>query len=584
MKKKSYLAVILLCSTIFSSVSPLVAQASEKNEPLVQVASAGQTNELDDLLDTGLKLPQNETEQNSSAEINVSGLEIQSRCWWKPPVKPPVTVSAPTVYAYKTSDVYLTGYARPNALVYTYFGANNDAYSVYANASGYFSIKIGANKYVAGTSIKTMQYYGNKASPWTYTTVQQGTPAPSLVQPQINTVYNDSTVVTGNADANCEVIVTIDGVQYKGTTNASGAFSVALSRTYATGTKVIAHTVKGNLTSTQGVTYVQARQTAPSKPTISPVYNDSTTVSGTADANKKVVLTIEGVQYVGYANSTGQYTIQLSKTYAEGTEITAYSEENGLQSDLEKTTVLKRVVEIATPKINDVTEDDLVVTGFTSPNVFVRFVIGADVYQAVSGNDGSFTIQLDNTYRKGTLIETYAYDNAGNRSASLHTSVILGTIKLGVNQIFSKDTVITGQTNPGMDIEVIVGNRVYSGVANADGSYAISLSRAYTSGTNVLVKSSDRATGKYTQKYILVNPFAPSINQVLVGAKQVTGQADPNASVVVILSGREYHGTADSAGNYLVNISETDAFKGNQVTVYQVSNGIESNESRLTIE
>ncbi|MGY3777928.1 Ig-like domain-containing protein [Isobaculum melis] len=581
MKKKRYLAAVILCSTIFSSFSPLVAQASEKkSEPFVLASSADQANELDELFHPRMVLPKIETEAN--LDMNSAGFEMQARCWW---IKPPVfTVSAPQVNTYKASDTYLTGYARPNALVYARFGNSYTAYSGYASATGYFSIKIGAQKYTAGTRIQTQQYYAHTPSPWTTTTVQAGIPVPSLTQPQLDAVYNDHQVVSGKANPNCEVIVTIKGVQYKGKTNSNGDFLVTLSRTYETGTKVSAHTVKGNLQSPQGTTYVQARHVAPCKPTIEAVYDDQTVVTGKADGTKKVMLTIAGDRYVGYADSNGDYTIQLTKTYAAGTEITAYSEDNGLKSELEKTVVLKRAVELTKPKINDVTEDSLVVSGVTTPNMSIRFIIGADVYQAVSGNDGSFTIQLDSTYRKGTLIETYAYDGRGNRSDSLHTSVILGTIKLGVNQTFSRDTIITGQTNPGMDIEVIIGNRVYTGVANSDGSYEVSFSRAYPAGTNVLVKVSDRATGKSSQKYILVNPFAPSINQVLVGAKEVTGQADPHASIVVVLSGREYHGTADSAGNYIVNVSETDAFKGNQVIVHQVSNGIESNDSIIYID
>lgn len=410
-------------------------------------------------------------------------------------------------------------------------------------------------------------------------------------QPIVDPIYPDTRIITGKTSPNVWVFLTTPGKAVaRVASDHDGNFSYSLLNWYSVGTNFYVYSsynYNGSHPSATIVATVVARPipAAPNQPTIEPVYNDSTTITGLADSNTEVFVTIGGEQYTTTANNERQYTITLNKTYATGTQISAYSRSNGLNSTIAQGTVLKNVALILMPTINEVTEDTLIINGNTTPNVTIQLTIGNDIYHAVSNQNGDFTIQLDHTYYRGTLINVYASDTMGNKSEVFVASVQIGEIILGVDYLTTNDTVLVGQTIPGsMNIRVVIGNRVYLGATNNLGYFNIPLSRTYPAGTNIFVTATDPSTGKTVQKSALIYPAPPTIHQVLVGADRISGTADPNAAIYLTIAGREYSGYTNAAGYYSLNVSPLDTFKGSRVAVYQVSNAMTSLLSDMLIE
>ena len=235
------------------------------------------------------------------------------------------------------------------------------------------------------------------------------------------------------------------------------------------------------------------------------------------------------------------------------------------------------------PVLDPVAATDATITGTASysvgAKVYVILGTNQDIYREDVKENGSFIIPLDRTYPKGTSITAYVADAQGNKSSEIYAVVQEGAVLVGVNRIESSDTIITGYTNPGADIEVDVNNNLtrdhlYFGVADSKGKYSIDMKgKNYPAGTKIVVTAT--LNGVSGSETVIVYPKKVSIGTVNIGSNVISGKADPDAKVHLIVNSKEYTFDADPGGSFF-GILDIALESNDQITAYQISNNIES--------
>ncbi|EOH93535.1 hypothetical protein UAW_02485 [Enterococcus haemoperoxidus ATCC BAA-382] len=238
------------------------------------------------------------------------------------------------------------------------------------------------------------------------------------------------------------------------------------------------------------------------------------------------------------------------------------------------------------PKINTITNKDKVVSGLATPNSTLYLTIGQDKYKSQVSQLGMFLIRLDTTYPAGTGVMAYTVDKNGIQSETALTVVKESNGTLGINPIYSSDSVITGKTVPNSLIEVNVDNnqrsRVYEGTSDSQGYFIVDMKgNTYVAGTQitVIVYALD---GRVLTKKVIVYPPIPSVNTIHTNDTLITGVADPYAIIEVLINGLDkYKTNADKIGNFRLRVNTLKS--GDKITLFQESNGIKSDIVNITV-
>lgn len=240
------------------------------------------------------------------------------------------------------------------------------------------------------------------------------------------------------------------------------------------------------------------------------------------------------------------------------------------------------------PRINEITDQDRTVTGTATPNTTVYLTIGVDKYRGTVSADGSFKINLDTTYTAGTGVEVYVVNDSGIKSDNALTIVKGANGMLGVNPIYSSDSTITGKTIPNVLVEASVDNnkeraRIFEGTSDSQGYFTIDMrGRTYPAGTQITVTAL-KNDGTKLSKLVIVYPRTPSVNTINVNDTVITGSADPNATLEVLINNVDkYRTTVDTAGNFRVVVDPLRI--GDKLSIYQESNGIKSEVVTLVVK
>lgn len=256
------------------------------------------------------------------------------------------------------------------------------------------------------------------------------------------------------------------------------------------------------------------------------------------------------------------------------------TDKNGLSSSQPVVISVKdNTPSLPKPMLDEMTDSDTTITGTGTPNTDIYVILGTsfNTYREKVKANGTFIISLEHPYPAGTGIQAYTQDSQGNKSETYYGVVQTGDITVGVNQILSADTFVSGYTSPGANIEVAVNNsreHLFTGKADYSGKYNIGMQGlSYPAGTSVRVTAS--LNNHSSSKTVIVYPKRVSIDTAKSGDSIILGEADPNATVHLYVHGKNYQFKVDAAGNFRGNI-DLPLVNGDRITAYQVSNDIES--------
>ncbi|MFB3170055.1 Ig-like domain-containing protein [Neobacillus sp. 179-C4.2 HS] len=323
----------------------------------------------------------------------------------------------------------------------------------------------------------------------------------------------------------------------------------------------------GRLDAAKVVTAVKKLLVKPGKPTVNPVDDNDTMVTGTAEKN--VTVTVKnGNTSLGSATSDtyGKYSVSI-KPQKAGSTLSITATKDGITSDPAKTTVLDKTAPSA-PSVNEVKDYDKKVAGKTEAAAKVTVKAGSTILgYATADKYGIYSVTLKSAQKAGTTLAISAKDKAGNTSKTTYVTVKDKTAPAApsVNEVKDYDKKVTGKAEAAAKVTVKAGSTIL-GYATADkyGNYSVTLKSAQKAGTTLAISAKDKAGNTSKTTYVTVKdktaPTAPKVNTVRASSTSVTGTAEANSKVYV-KNGKSIIGstTAKSNGSFTVKIPKQKA-------------------------
>lgn len=229
-------------------------------------------------------------------------------------------ITIPKINKVTTNDQYVTGTGIPGANVY--LNINGVHFHSKVSDNGTFSINI-EKKYPANTPIEAYQEYNGIKSETTTVYVQLSA---DLIVQKIKT---DSTSITGSDLPNTNITVRVDDMDFSGTTESNGQFSINLQGyTFKAGTDVTVTSQRSDGSITKTV------QIYPKDPVVGVSFAGDSDIRGTADPDSTVTITIGTTKYQTQADNNGNFRQSVNPSLmVSGAIVTVYSTSNGLESD-----------------------------------------------------------------------------------------------------------------------------------------------------------------------------------------------------------------------------------------------------------
>ncbi|MBC2240318.1 immunoglobulin-like domain-containing protein [Listeria booriae] len=380
-------------------------------------------------------------------------------------------LEAPVINPVTSDDIKVTGTGIKGAVV-TLTIAGHD-YTGLVDDNGAYSITI--VKQPAGTNILAKQEINGKYSVYSGATVTQGAVTP----PTVNPVTTDDVAVTGTGMKGATVKVTIGGIDYTGTVDNDGNYSIPILK-QPFGTVITAtETLNGK---TSSATIAAVTQGTVAAPTINSLTTEDTIVRGTGITGAIVTITIGSNTYTG-AVTNSEYAITIPKQVA-GTVVNAKQTLNDKASSSVNTTVTQG--SIAAPTVGAVTTDDTTVKGTGLAGATVTVTIGSNNYTGTVATNGTYSITIPKQ-AYGTAITVKQALN-GKTSANASTTVTQGAVAAPtINAVTTDDTTAKGTGLAGATVTVTIGSNNYTGTVAANGTYSITIPKQ-TAGTVISAK------------------------------------------------------------------------------------------------
>ncbi|MEH7085430.1 Ig-like domain-containing protein [Neobacillus drentensis] len=497
-------------------------------------------------------------------------------------VKDVTAPAKPEVVEVTDKDTFVSGQAESGSTVKV---NGNDIFQGTTGVDGKFKVTIPMQK--AGTElvINVIDKAGNISEEVT-TVVKDGT-AP--VKPVVNEVTDKDTSVIGKAEAGSKVEVKVnDSVIGTGAAGEDGQYKVTIPTQKAGTELVISATDKaGNVSET--TTVVVKDVTAPVKPEVNEVNDKDTTVIGKAEPGAKVEVKInDSVIGIGTAGEDGQFKVTIP-TQKAGTELVIISTDNVGNVSETTTVVVKDVTAPVKPEVNEVTDKDTTVTGKAEAGSKVEVKVNDSVIATgTAEQDGQYKVSI-RVQKAGTVLEIIATDSDGNQSEGTTIKVIDKTAPtvLTVNTVSDKSKEVTGKTEAGATVSVLIGTRIYAVKADTTGNFKVIIP-VQKAGTKLILTAKDAAGNVSAAKSITVldktAPVAPTVSTITDLTKVVTGKAEAGAIVTVTIGTKKYIAKADAKGSFKVTIPVQKAGTKVIVTAKDAAGNVSVAKSVIVID
>ncbi|MEO2075915.1 MAG: Ig-like domain-containing protein [Bacillus sp. (in: firmicutes)] len=364
-------------------------------------------------------------------------------------------------------------------------------------------------------------------------------------KPVVGEVTDQDSAVRGTTEAGTKVEVKAGGkVIGTGDADDKGSFSIKIPVQKAgTSLTVTAADAAGNVS--EAAVVVVKDVTKPEKPVVHEVTDKDTAVSGLAEAEAKVAVTVGGSEIgSGTVAEGGAFTVAIPVQVA-GTELTVTATDAAGNVSEATVVVVRDVTAPEKPIVDQVLDKDEVVTGKSEPGVKMVVVKsdGTEIGSAVAGSEGYFSIKISKQ-KAGTELTITAADKSGNVSEAVVVTVKDGTAPaepvVDGGQMTDQTTLVKGTTEAGVKVEVFADDHLIgSGIAGDDGRFAVTIPKQ-KGGVDVFVTATD-AAGNVSNSAVMTvfdvtAPGKPVVNEVNDRAAVLTGQAEAGSYVEVSLN------------------------------------------------
>ncbi|HHJ1339118.1 TPA: Ig-like domain-containing protein, partial [Pseudomonas aeruginosa] len=457
-----------------------------------------------------------------------------------------IAPATPTVNLSNGSS--LSGTAEPGSTVILTDGNGNPIAEVTADGSGNWTYTP-STPIANGTVVNVVaeDAAGNSSPPATVTVDSSVPPAP-VINP------SNGVVISGTAEAGATVTLTDAGGNPIGqvTADGSGNWSFTPGTPLANGTVIVATATDptGN-TGPQAATTVDA--VAPPAPVIDP--SNGTTISGTAEAGAKVILTDGNGNPIGEttADGSGNWTFTPATPLANGTVVNAVAQDPAGNTGPQGSTTVDAVAP-NTPVVNPSNGNLLNGTAEPGSTVTLTDGNGNPIGQTTADGSGNWSFTPGSQLPNGTVVNVTASDAAGNTSAPATTTV--DSSLPSIPQVDpSNGSVISGTADAGNTIIITDGNGNPIGQVTADGSgnWSFTPGIPLPDGTVVNVVARSPSNVDSAPAVITVDGVAPAAPVIdPSNGTEISGTAEAGATVILTDGGGNPIGqaTADGSGNW----------------------------------
>ncbi len=457
-----------------------------------------------------------------------------------------VAPATPTVNLSNGSS--LTGSAEPNSTVTLTDGNGNPIAEVTADGSGNWTYTP-STPIANGTVVNVVarDAAGNSSPPATVTVDSSAPPAPVLNP-------SNGTTISGTAEAGASVTLTDSNGNPIGqaTADGSGNWSYSPATPLANGTVIVATATDptGN-TGPQSATTVDS--VAPPAPLVNP--SNGATISGTAEAGAKVILTDGNGNPIGEttADGNGNWSFTPGTSLADGTVVNAVAQDPTGNTGPQGSTTVDAVAP-PNPVVNP--SNGNVITGTAEPNSTITLTDGNGnpIGQVSADGGGNWTFSTASQLPNGTVVNATATDAAGNTSGP--GSTIVDTSLPSIPQVDpSNGSVISGTADAANTIIITDGNGNPIGQVSADGSgnWSFTPGIPLPDGTVVNVVARSPSNVDSAPAVIIVDGVAPAAPVVEPSnGTEISGTAEAGATIILTDGNGDPIGqtTADGSGNW----------------------------------
>ncbi|WP_121238408.1 Ig-like domain-containing protein, partial [Pseudomonas aeruginosa] len=457
-----------------------------------------------------------------------------------------IAPATPTVNLSNGSS--LSGTAEPGSTVILTDGNGNPIAEVTADGSGNWTYTP-STPIANGTVVNVVAQdaAGNSSPPATVTVDSSAPPAP-VINP------SNGVVISGTAEAGATVTLTDAGGNPIGqvTADGSGNWSFTPGTPLANGTVIVATATDptGN-TGAPASTTVDA--VAPPAPVIDP--SNGTTISGTAEAGAKVILTDGNGNPIGEttADGSGNWTFTPATPLANGTVVNAVAQDPAGNTGPQGSTTVDAVAP-NTPVVNPSNGNLLNGTAEPGSTVTLTDGNGNPIGQTTADGSGNWSFTPGSQLPNGTVVNVTASDAAGNTSPPATTTV--DSSLPSIPQVDpSNGSVISGTADAGNTVIITDGNGNPIGQATADGSgnWTFTPGIPLPDGTVINVVARSPSNVDSAPAVITVDGVAPAAPVIdPSNGSVIAGTAEAGATVILTDGGGNPIGqaTADGSGNW----------------------------------
>lgn len=388
------------------------------------------------------------------------------------------------------SGVTITGTSEPGAAIEVVIDGHTQTTTVDENGNwsvNFGTDQLGGGEYTTEATITATDSFGNSAS-YTETVVVDTQTSVALdtgLSGGDNTVNNTEAggevAITGTAQPNSNVVVTVNGTDYATTTDANGVWTVGVAAGSLAGGEydlpisVTSTDAYNNTATTQGtvrvdtVTNVDVDTEATGQDgTINAAESDQSTfeLTGTTEPGSSVMVTVGGMTLPATVAADGTWTLDVPTSVIPNGNVETGLPVTAVATDAAgNQSVTTGTVDIDT-YVNQLTADDLVsgndnvvnteemanglvLGGLVEPGSEVSVVFGGQTYAATVDQNGNWTVTIPKE-DVGEIDDTVGYtvvatDEAGN-VASTNETVRIDTIIPEGPTIFEEGTRILENT------------------------------------------------------------------------------------------------------------------------------------------
>jgi glucan-binding YG repeat protein/methionine-rich copper-binding protein CopC len=454
-----------------------------------------------------------------------------------------------------------------------------------AYEDGYFYVMIPPQQ--AGTKLAvTVTDLRGLVSEAVVLTVKDGI-APA--KPRVDKITDQSEVISGSAEVDTTILVKRNSQLIgEGVTDADGYFSIKIDKQSAETVLIItAVDQSGNASDEVSITVKDG--TPPPTPVIDEVTDQSTFISGTAEAGSTIEVSVgESRLAYGKTDDKGYFTFSIPKQRA-GIEIIVTASDLSGNTSERAIIIVKDVTPPVFTGLNEITDQSTSVDGMVDNAEIIRVHVNGELIgETVPTVDGQFKLTFP-LQKAGTMMIFTAIDSAGNISEEV-TKIVTDITPPGVPKvepITDQSTSINGTAEIGAVIEVKVDDEVIGEVTvNDEGHFSFEIPILKLD-TIISFTAKDKAGNVSESLTIKVKdgtpPVKPEVDEVTDQSTEITGTAEARSTIIAKMNG-EILGKAEAEnGHFSIQVSNLKA--GSEISLTATDEaGNTSEETKLIVK